>query len=83
MLGREQAHPENKKYVLINSEDVGIIDFDKVLQTSLSTLRYNNDKSQTFVKYNGNKPSFLGDRTEHNLEDFLELLSGDEWQSED
>ena len=72
-----------KKFVLIDSEDVGIIDFNKVLQTSLSTLRYNNDNSQTFVKYNGEKPSFLGDRTEYDIKDFLELLSGDEWQSED
>ena len=72
-----------RKFVLIDSGDVGIIDLDKVLQTSLSTLRYNNDKSQTFVKYKGDKPSFLGDRTEYNHEDFLELLSGDEWQSED
>ena len=72
-----------RKYVLINSEDVGIIDLDKVLQTDLSRLRYNNDKSQTFVKYKGDKPSFLGNRTEYNREDFLEIIEGEDWNTED
>ena len=72
-----------RKYALIDSGDVGIIDFNKVLETSLSTLRYNNDKSQTFVKYKGDKPSFLGNRTEYNREDFLEIIEGEDWNTED
>ena len=72
-----------RKYILIDSVDVGIIDFNKVLETSLNTLRYNNANSQTFVKYEGAKPSFLGDRTEYNQEDFLEIIRGEDWNTED
>jgi len=72
-----------RKYVLIDSGYVGIIDFNKVLETSLNTLRYNNANSQTFVKYEGTKPSFLGNRTEYNQEDFLEIIRGEDWNPED
>jgi hypothetical protein len=71
------------KYVLIDTGDVSIIDFTKVKETSLDTLRYNNDNTQTFVKYEGTKPTFLGDRTVYTYEAFLRLLSGDNWLSED
>jgi len=71
------------KYVLIDSTDIGIIDFTKVKETSLDTLRYNNDKTLTFVKYEGVKPTFLGTRTVHTYANFLELLKADEWQQED
>ena len=71
------------KYVLIDSTDIGIIDFTKVKETSLDTLRYNNDNTQTFVKYEGVKPTFLVTRTVYTYANFLELLKGDEWQQED
>tara|TARA_Y100001973_G_C5201058_1_gene337720 strand:- start:528 stop:746 length:219 start_codon:yes stop_codon:yes gene_type:complete len=71
------------KYVLIDSEDIGIIDFTKVKETSLDTLRYNNDKTLTFVKYEGIKPTFLGTRTVYTYTKFLELLSGETWQNEE
>ena len=73
----------NMKYVLIDIEDVNAIDFTKVMQTSLDTLRYNNDNTQTFVKYEGTKPTFLGSRTVYAYAAFLELLNGDNWLSED
>tara|TARA_R100000458_G_C8044476_1_gene94381 strand:+ start:300 stop:518 length:219 start_codon:yes stop_codon:yes gene_type:complete len=71
------------KYVLIDSTDIGIIDFTKVKENSLNTLRYNNDNSKTFVKYEGTKPDFIGDRTEYNREDFLVILSDESWQQDD
>ena len=63
------------KYVLIDSTDIGIIDFTKVKETSLDTLRYNNDRSLTFIKYEGTKPSFLGARKVYTFAAFIELLS--------
>ena len=71
------------KYILIDSTDTGIIDFTKVKETSLDTLRYNNDRSLTFVKYEGTKPSFLGTRKVYTKTAFMELLSGATWQQED
>ena len=39
------------KYMVIRASDVKHIDFNKVEQTSVDTLRYNNKKTQTFVKW--------------------------------
>jgi len=45
-----------RKYVIITSSDVSSVDFTKVEETSAETLRWNNDKTKTFVKYTGSKP---------------------------
>ena len=51
------------KYTILTSSEVSSIDFSKVLEDSASTLRYNNDNTKTFVKFNGNTPSFLDGKT--------------------
>jgi hypothetical protein len=74
-----------RKYVIINSEDVGSVDFTKVEETSTETLRYNRAETKTFVKYNGDKPLFLDGKTEYTNEEMLTIL-GDvdgEWYVED
>tara|TARA_R100001463_G_scaffold132014_1_gene192371 strand:+ start:135 stop:353 length:219 start_codon:yes stop_codon:yes gene_type:complete len=71
------------KYVIIDSTEVGIIDFTKVKETSLNTLRYNNDKTLTFVKYEGKKPSFLAARKVYTLAAFKQVLSDETWQNEE
>ena len=43
---------ENRKYVIIDKDEVSSVDFSKVLETSADTLRYSLDGSKTFVKYN-------------------------------
>jgi len=50
---------DNRKYVIIGRDDVSSVDFSQVFETSADTLRYSLDGSKTFVKYEGNKPSFL------------------------
>jgi len=42
---------ENRRYAIITSGDVDLIDFDEVLETSVNTLRYSVDGTKTFVKY--------------------------------
>lgn len=42
----------DRKYVIISAEDVPLIDFSKVCETSAETLRYSVDGTKTFVKYN-------------------------------
>ena len=80
------------KYMVIRASDVKHIDFDKVEQTSVDTLRYNNKKTQTFVKWQTKceccdrsfaKPSFLskcksttGPLTHEQLK---EILTGSSW----
>jgi len=41
----------NRRYAIIASGDVGLINFSHVLETSENTLRYSVDGTKTFVKY--------------------------------
>ena len=70
---------ENRKWVIINKNEVSSVDFSKVLQRSADTLRWNENKSKTFVKYEGNKPSFLSGKDVLNHSEMLEELKKDEW----
>ena len=65
---------DNRKYVIIDKDDVSSVDFSKVLETSADTLRYSTDDSKTFVKYEGNKPSFLTGKTAYSHSEILAIL---------
>jgi hypothetical protein len=69
----------SKTYCIINSSDVSSIDFDQVLETSENTLRYSIDNSQTFVKFEGETPTFLEGKTQYNHSEILSILDGPEW----
>ncbi len=73
-----------RKYVILNSSDINNIDFSKVLETSSETLRYNNDKTKTFVKFEGDTPSFLNGKTQYTHAQILAILNDEEgeWYSE-
>ena len=75
---------ENRKYVIIGRDDVSSVDFSKVLETSADTLRYSNDDSKTFVKYEGNKPSFLSGKTAYTHSQILAILNdvNGEWYTD-
>ena len=47
-----------RNYVIIDDQ-VSSVDFNQVLETSADTLRYNLAGTQTFVKFEGDTPSFL------------------------
>lgn len=74
-----------KTYVIITSSDVSSVDFSKVQETSADTLRYNKAETKTFVKYTGDKPSFLNGKTEYTNEEILVILNNvdGEWYVED
>ena len=68
-----------RNYVIIDSSEVSSVDFDQVLETSPSTLRYSLDGSQTFVKFDGDTPSFLEGKTANTYSEMLTILSGSDW----
>ena len=72
-----------KTYVIIDSSEVGGVDFDQVLETSAETLRFSLDGTKTFVKYEGTQPFFLLGKAEYTHEEILTILSGPEWTNED
>ena len=69
----------NRKYVIITKAEVANVNFDQVLETSSSTLRYNNAGTKTFVKFEGNTPSFLDGKTQYTHEEILTELNKSEW----
>jgi len=48
---------DNRHYVIISSDDVPLIDFNEVMETSAETLRFSVDGTLTFVKYEGAMPA--------------------------
>ena len=74
---------ENRKYVIINASEVGTVDFSQVHETSANTLRYKLDNSQTFVKFDGDTPSFLSGKTQYNHSQISTILAGTDWTEEE
>ncbi len=70
---------ENRKYVIINTSETGSIDFSQVKETSVDTLRFNLSGSQTFVKFDGDTPSFLDGKTQYSHSEILTILTGSAW----
>ena len=74
---------ENIKYVIINASDVSSIEFDKVIERSEETLRYNNAGTKTFVKFEGDTPEFLSGKTQYTYSEILAELNKSEWINTD
>ena len=74
----------NYKYVIINASEVSDVDFSKVKEDR-SSLRYNNDKDKTFVKFEGETPDFLNGKTQYTHKEMLHYLndSTNGWRLED
>ena len=71
------------KYVIITASEVSSADFSQVKETSASTLRYSLDNSKTFVKYEGNQPSFLTGKQEYTNAQMLTILANSEWSEDE
>ena len=71
------------KYVILNTSELGAVDFSEVKEGSSDTLSYSLDGTQTFVKYEGTQPFFLLGKTEYTHEEILTILSEPEWTSDE
>jgi hypothetical protein len=72
-----------RNYVIIDASEASSVDFNQVLETSADTLRYNLDGTQTFVKFEGDTPSFLEGKTAYDRSEMLTILANEEWSSDD
>ena len=68
-----------KKYVILDTAEISSVDFNQVLETSIDSLRYSLDGTKTFVKFEGDTPSFLIGEPQYTHAEILEVLSGAEW----
>jgi ribosome-interacting GTPase 1 len=68
-----------RNYVIIDASEVSSVDFNQVLETSTDTLRYNVAGDKTFVKHEGETPSFLVGKPSFSHSEILEILSNENW----
>ena len=47
----------DNKYIIFDITELSTLDFSQVLETSIDTITYNVDETQTVVKYLGDMPS--------------------------
>jgi hypothetical protein len=71
------------KYVILNTSELGTVDFSEVKEGSSDTLSYSLDGTKTFVKYEGDQPSFLSGKQEYTHSEILAILATDEWSSDE
>ncbi len=72
-----------KTFVILNTDELGTIDFDQVAEISAEYCRYSLDGTKTFVKYKGEQPSFLSGKTEYTHSEMLAILATDEWSPDE
>ena len=78
----QQTYPD-RRFVIFNVSELGVIDFNQVFETSADTVRKSVDETQTFVKYHMPQPSSVDALTtksqEYTYDEFLTILAGPEW----
>jgi hypothetical protein len=74
---------ENRKYLIFPVSQLDVIDFTQVGETSAETVRKSIDETKTFVKWDGQDPSFVSQLTDtegpYTHEEILNILSSEEW----
>lgn len=74
---------ENRKYLIFPVSQLDVIDFTQVGETSAETVRKSIDETKTFVKWDGEQPSFVSQLTDtegpYTYEEILNILSSEEW----
>lgn len=69
----------SRTYVIINDSDVASVNFDQVCEKSAETCHYNIAGDKTFVKFEGETPSFLDGKTQYTHSEILTILEGSDW----
>jgi hypothetical protein len=76
---------ENRQFIIFNVNEISLIDFSKVEETSEETLRKNIDNSKTFVKWDGEIPEFINSLSTkegpYTYSEILNILSSPEWKN--
>lgn len=72
------------KYVIFEIKEIGKINFDEVLTTSMDSLRMANDNILTFVKWVGDEPECISKLNTksviYNSEEMLQIMEEPNWK---
>lgn len=74
---------ENREYLIFNLNELPLVNFSEVLETNVDTVRKSVDGTKTFVKWNGDAPSFVNNMTTkegpYTHTEILTILATPEW----
>jgi len=74
---------ENREFMIFSVTELDQIDFTKVHETSVETVRKSVDGTKTFVKWDGATPECVENLTTkegpYTYEEILTILAGPEW----
>jgi hypothetical protein len=73
----------DRKYVILNLDEIDSVDFNQVMETEASKVRKSVDGSKFFVKFEGDTPSFLDGKTQYTHSEILAILATEEWSPPD
>ena len=62
------------KYAILNTSDIGTVDFSKVKQTDANSVRKTLDGSKFMVKFEGDTPNFLDGVTLYTNQEIIEIF---------
>jgi len=74
-----------RTYVIVNTSDLTLLDYNQLLTTSIETTIRNVKGDKAIVKYEGDMPNTintLNDKTLHNYNEILIIVKSDEWKSD-
>ena len=65
---------DNLKYAILNTSDIGTVDFTKVKQADANSVRKSLDGSKFIVKFEGDTPDFLEGVTLYTNQEIIEIF---------
>ena len=70
-------------YITINTDELSLVDFNQVMETSIDTVRLSVDGLQTVLKWEGAEPSFVSTLSSYEgpytHEEILAIMATPEW----
>lgn len=86
-INMEEQIYENRKFMIFNVSELGLVDFSQILETSIDTVRRSVDGEKTFVKWDSDiipptVDSLITKEGPYTYEEMLIVLSGPEWTRE-
>ena len=74
---------ETREFMIFNVSELNSLDFTKVEETSIDTVRKSVDQTKTFCKWDGTTPEFFNEMTTkegpYTYSEILDILATPEW----
>lgn len=71
-----------RTFVILDTTELSSVDFNQVAEINVESCRKSVDGTKTFVKFQGETPSFLTGQPQYTHEEMLSILDGPGWAAE-